>query len=30
MTLLFNLWYVIALKGYEEMNRLAGDPEEAA
>lgn len=20
MTLLFNLWYVIALKGYEEMN----------
>lgn len=30
MTLLFNLWYVIALKGYEEMNQLAGEAEEAA
>ena len=30
MTLLFNLWYAIALKGYEEMNQLAGEAEEAA
>ena len=29
MTLLFNLWYVIALKGYEEMAVLTGNEPEA-
>lgn len=29
MTLLFNLWYAIALKGYEEMAGLVGNEQEA-